>query len=337
MSPLTMGRVCLPGGELPGCKYVGQFRNNDLCSYYVIQEGDIVSKVADSLRIYLPDINNVNKDLLVSNLKAGDLIKLPPWDPALCGSDLPRTEPELGSLPPAPPPPNRNSSTPPPLVGLNDGGVVICDAYRATASDTIFTVATTFSIPVRNLMDFNPDLAGGAPLVEGTIVKLTDQSNCDQYDLKDGLAAIEASIAMVPPPPPPIPPGPVQVGVISEDNPMTYNEPINSTDVADYEQYTDTDAEGLYNGRPIMNNIVTDAPAATDTTEPHSGPGIGIYIMIAFLALVFIIVLSMMSIAISNSIKRHGLQETSQHDTEQGSGKNKSSDHDDSPRKGEPV
>jgi len=63
--------------------------------------------------------------------------------------------------------------------------------------------------------------------------------------------------------------------------------------------------------------------------------------MIAFLALVFIIVLSMMSIAISNSIKRHGLQETSQHDTHQSNGKHKNSTHghdqENSPRKEESV
>lgn len=315
-SPLQMGSICLPGGEYNSCAHVGNFRDNDNCAYYVIQNGDIVDTVASSLRIYLPEMRGVNQQIDFTTLIVGDLIKLPPWDDRICGSDFPRTEQELVNLPPAPPPPPI-ANAPSAVVGQSDAENVVCDAYRFRANDTIFSVASTFSIPVRVLMGYNPDIAGGAPLVEGTIIKLTDKENCDEYNIQDGLSTIESYLGMRPPPPPPVPAGPARVGVISEDNPMTFEEtdPSSMTSPETIDEIKPEEEEPIREWT-IVQNIVSDTPAAVDeNADTSSGPGVGLYIMIGFLAAILLLVMVSMTIAISNSKKRHGTEDTVPQDT----------------------
>eukprot|EP00889_Picochlorum_renovo_P001656 jgi/Picre1/28686/NNA_004086.t1 len=279
--------------------------------YMSSRNGDIVDTVASSLRIYLPELKRCEPEIDFTSLVVGDLIKLPPWDDAICGTDFPKTEQQLVNLPPAPPPPPAQNA-PSSVVGQSDNENVVCDAYRFRANDTIFSVASTFSIPVRVLMEYNPDIAGGAPVVEGTIIKLTDKENCDEYNIQDGLSTIESFLGMSPPPPPPVPIGPVRVGAISEDNPMTFEE-TNSTTLTSPDPIDVPETEKKEPSREwtIVQNIVSDAPASVEeNTDASSGPGVGVYIMIGFLAAIIIIVLISMTIAISNSKKRHGMEDT---------------------------
>lgn len=304
-SPLSVGVICLPGGEYPGCNHVGHFRMNGKCPYYVVQSSDTLDQIAQSVNIYVTEVEKVNKGTIFEQLAPQDLLKLPPWDEAVCGDDFPKTEQELASLPPAPPPPLQGDST---VVGnaVGDGNLVTCDAYRIDTGDTIFSVAATFGIPVSMLMDSNPDIAGGAPLVSGVLVKLSDEKQCDRYEILDGLADITASLAQPPPAPPPPPPGPRQVGLVTDENPMIYNEIMND----DLEEYYSIDIikmeEGSSDATPIFQNVVSDQ---VPDVEGSSGPGIGVYIMIGCLGFLLLMVLIMMSIAISNSTKKHGNQE----------------------------
>ena len=300
ISPLSMGVICLPGGDYPGCKNVGHFRKNGKCPYYILQQGDTVDSIATSLNMYLPDVEQVNSGMSFESLAPEDLIKLPPWDEA-CGDDFPKTQRELAWLPPAPPPPPAADVS----VVSGDGEVVSCEAYKVRTGDTIFSIAATFGIPVSVLMDRNPDIAGGAPLVEGLLVTLSDKKECDQYDILDGLADITASLSQPPPAPPPPPPGPRQVGVVTNENPMVYNDIVTNE-----EEYTiiDTNEDNeSSDGGPVFQNIVSDEVPADG--GGGSGPGVGVYIMIGFLCFLLLSVIILMSIAISNSSKKHGNQE----------------------------
>lgn len=300
-SPLSMGVICLPGGEYPGCTDVGHFRNNGKCPYYVVQPGDTVDTIAKSVNIYFPEVEKVNAGLSFATLAPQDLIKLPPWDAGVCGDDFPKTQRELDSLPPAPPPPPVASS-----VGSGDGELVTCDAYMVKSGDSIFSIAATFGIPVSGLMDRNPDIAGGAPFVEGMIVKISDKNECDRFEILDGLADITASLSQPPPAPPPPPPGPQRVGVVTDSNPMVYNDITN--DLEDYIITDTNEDEDSTDSVPIFQNVVSDL-VPDDTSDSSGGPGIGVYIMIGFLSFLLLAVIILMSIAISNATKKHGNQE----------------------------
>lgn len=300
ISPLSMGVICLPGGEYPGCKNVDHFRDNGKCPYYVVQPGDTVDTIAKSVNIYFPEVEKVNFGLSFDTLVPQDLVKLPPWDATECGDDFPKTQRELDTLPPAPPPPPVSAS-----VANGNGELISCDAYMVKPGDTLFSTAATFGIPVSVLVDRNPDVAGGAPFVEGMIIKISDEDECDRYEILDGLADITASLNQPPPAPPPPPPGPRQVGTLTDENSMVYDDITNN--LADKIMIYTNDEEESTDTTPIYQNVVSDTLASTD--QGGSGPGIGVYIMIGCLCFLLIAVIIIMSFAISNSTKKHGNQD----------------------------
>jgi len=179
----------------------------------------------------------------------------------------------------------------------------------------MFTVAASFSIPIGRLMEINPDYSNGKVVTTGAIVILENPAGkdvpCVSYTFKEGYGEIEATATQVPPSPPPPPPGPIQLGVVSSENPQIFNQ--NATlaspddDVLDYELRAEVDemGGGTHNGRPIISNIVTDKTEATQAPS-GSGPNVGIWIMIACLSVVVLLVLGLVSVAISNSIKKLG-------------------------------
>lgn len=299
-NPLSMGAICLPGGEHPGCKNVDHFRDNGKCPYYVVQPGDTLDTIANAVNIYLPEVEKVNAGLAFETLAPLDLVKLPPWDASVCGNDFPKTQRELDALPPAPPPPPMVST-----VGYGNGELVTCDAYIVKLGDTVFSIAATFGIPVSVLVERNPDVAGGAPFVEGMIIKMSDEDECDRYEFFDGLAEITASLSQPPPAPPPPPPGPRQVSTITDDNPMVYNDITN--DEEDYGTTYKNEEDDSADKTPTYQNVVSDN--VPDTDQGGSGPGVGVYIMIGCLCFLLFAVIIFMSIAISNSTKKHGNQE----------------------------
>ena len=309
VSPITPGMLCLPGGEYEACRHVKNFRDNPKCAYYVVQAGDTAVMIAKDLNLYLPDIEKVNQGMVkLDQVNPGEVLKLPPWDVS-CGESLPKTELEVQSLPPAPPPPTQN------LVGtgaVQGGQNGTCVAYRAQPWDSMFTVASSFSIPIGKLMELNPDYLNGKVVTGGSIVILENPGGdtpCVAYDFKEGFGEVGTTANLSPPSPPPPPPGPIQLGLVTEENPQIINEGVNITatdaDAVDYELRAEDDLGGTYNGRPIINNIVTDQTEATQAPA-GSGPSVGIYIMIGFLTLVILVVLSIISVAISNSMKRLG-------------------------------
>lgn len=312
VSPISLGMLCLPGGEYQACKHVKNFRDNPRCAYYVVQSGDTASIIASNLNIYLPDIERVNQGVVsVDQLNPGEVLKLPPWDLSFCGASLPKTDAEVQALPPAPPPPVQN------LVGAGGGQGGqdnVCEAYRAQPWDSIFTVASSFSIPIGTLMAMNPDYSNGKVVTGGSIIVLQNPGGeaapCTGYDFREGFGEIGTTVNLSPPALPPPPPGPVRLGLVTDANPQIINENVNITatdeEAVDYELRADEDQEdGMYNGRPIFSNIVTDQ---TEATEPPSGsgPSVGIYIMIGALSVVVLLVLIIISMAVSNSGKRLG-------------------------------
>ncbi len=310
VSPISLGMLCLPGGEYQACKHVKNFRDNPRCAYYVVQSGDTAAVIASNLKMYLPDIEKANQGVVkLDQLNPGEVLKLPPWDLSFCGASLPKTEAEVQSLPPAPPPPTQN------LVeagGGKDKRNNVCMAYRAQPWDSMFTVASSFSIPIGKLMEMNPDYSNGKVVTGGSIVVLQNpggEAPCTGYDFKEGFGEVGTTVNLSPPAPPPPPPGPVRLGLVTDANPQIINENVNMTatdeEAVDYEVRADEEEDGTYNGRPIISNIVTDQ---TEAAEPPSGsgPGVGIYIMIGALSGVILLVLCIISVAVSNSGKRLG-------------------------------
>ncbi len=179
----------------------------------------------------------------------------------------------------------------------------------------MFTVAASFSIPIARLMEINPDYSNGKVVTTGAIVILENPAGkgvpCVGYTFKEGYGEIEATATQVPPAPPPPPPGPIQLGVVSSENPQIFNQNVTlaspDDDVLDYELRAEEDevGGGTYNGRPIISNIVTDKTEATQA-QSGSGPNVGIWIMIACLSVVVLLVLGLVSVAISNSVKKLG-------------------------------
>lgn len=174
VNPLSLGMICLPGGEYEGCTHVKNFRDNPKCAYYVVQAGDTAAVIAKNLNLFLPDIESANMGVVkLDQLNPGEVLKLPPWDVS-CGPSLPKTDVEVESLPPAPPPPVRS------LVGAGnsqglDGALMqnnTCVAYRAQPWDTMFTVASSFSIPIGRLMELNQDYSNGKVVTGGSIIIL---------------------------------------------------------------------------------------------------------------------------------------------------------------------
>ena len=309
VNPISLGMLCLPGGEYQACRHVRNFRDNPRCAYYVVHAGDTAATIASNLNLYLPNIETANQGVVnLDQLVPGEVLKLPPWDPSFCGASLPRTDAEIQSMPTAPPPPKKN------LVGAagDQGGQNnVCVAYRAQPWDSMFIVASSFSIPIGKLMKMNPDFSNGRVITGGSIVVLENPgvpAPCVRYDFKEGFGEIATTVNLSPPAPPPLPPGPARLGLVTDDNPQIINKNVNITGIdeeaIDYELRTDEEEDATYNGRPIISNIVTDQTEAL----PPSGSGLsaGIYIMIGALCVLLLLVICIISVAVSNSVRRLG-------------------------------
>ncbi len=130
VNPISLGMLCLPGGEYEACRNVKNFRDNPKCAYYVVQAGDTAATIARSLDLFLPDIESTNAGAVkLDQLNPGEVLKLPPWDVS-CGISLPKTDAEVQSLAPAPPPPALISAG---GVGGGAPANTACVAYRAQA------------------------------------------------------------------------------------------------------------------------------------------------------------------------------------------------------------
>lgn len=186
--------ICFPGAELPGCPNVRSFLGNDNCKFYISQLGDSIASIAASLNLYQPDMEKANADIQANQLKEGDLLKLLNWDTSKCGilpptieqlnSFLNQQQQEQNATPPPPsspqkfPPPNPpqnnniNSIIKPGTTATTTVNATNCRAYRAVYGDTLFTVAATFDCPAADLLQINPDLADGLPVMEGSVVRL---------------------------------------------------------------------------------------------------------------------------------------------------------------------
>eukprot|EP00889_Picochlorum_renovo_P005301 jgi/Picre1/32331/NNA_007677.t1 len=44
--------ICLPGADKPGCANVRSYNNDDNCKVYIVQQGDTIESVANSLDIF---------------------------------------------------------------------------------------------------------------------------------------------------------------------------------------------------------------------------------------------------------------------------------------------
>lgn len=210
--------ICLPGSEKPGCPNVKSYNNNENCKVYVVQQGDTVNSVADSLGIYNQELQNLNADVVSAGiLQPNKYLKLPTWsqtcgDPNKAGEscrvyivstgdfvagiasafgvatdDILAVNPGLSAgavlqngqpikIPPFPASCGAGTPTKPPT-----DTVIKCRGYRVSTGDNLQSIAQAFKTTVAELGNVNPELAGGALVQPGTIVKIPPyDSSCDQ-------------------------------------------------------------------------------------------------------------------------------------------------------------
>jgi len=180
----TGDTICLPGSELPGCPNVETFNDNPKCKYYVLQPGESIATIAIALNLYQLDIEAANPDIIQGNLQVDDLIRLPEWSEKNCGV-LPvsmeqlvlSSSPPPLAMPPTPiesspesPSPNNTPTTLEAPPAQEDAEK--CRGFRIREFDDLFTIATLFTIEVTQLVNVNPDLASGIPMLPGMVVKI---------------------------------------------------------------------------------------------------------------------------------------------------------------------
>jgi LysM repeat protein len=127
----------------------------DSCRVYIVSTGDFVAGIAAAFGVSSDDILAVNPGLSAGAvLQNGQPIKIPPF-PASCGAGTP-TKPPTDT-------------------------VIKCRGYRVSTGDNLQSIAQAFKTTVADLGDVNPELAGGALVQPGTIVKIPPyDSSCDQ-------------------------------------------------------------------------------------------------------------------------------------------------------------
>ncbi|KAI8114479.1 hypothetical protein M9434_002601 [Picochlorum sp. BPE23] len=210
--------ICLPGADKPGCANVRSYNNDDNCKVYIVQQGDTIESVANSLDIFRDTLDNLNKDVQAGGiLQPNKYLKLPPWsnqcgDPNKSGEscrlyivnsgdfiagiaaaygvtvdDLLSVNPGLdansvlqNSQPIKIPPFPASCGAGVPSKPPTDT-VLKCRGYRVQQGDNIQQIAQAFKTTVNDITAVNPELSGGALVQPGTIVKIPPYDNtCDK-------------------------------------------------------------------------------------------------------------------------------------------------------------
>jgi LysM repeat protein len=211
--------ICLPGADKPGCANVRSYNNNENCKVYIVQQGDTIESVANSLDIFRDTLDNLNNDVLQAGgiLQPNKYLKLPPWsnqcgDPNKSGEscrlyivkqgdfiagiaaaygvtvdDLLAVNPGLDAnsvlqnsqpikIPPFPASCGAGVPSQPPT-----DTVLKCRGYRVQQGDNIQQIAQAFKTTYKDIAAVNPELAGGALVQPGTVVKIPPyDSTCDK-------------------------------------------------------------------------------------------------------------------------------------------------------------
>jgi hypothetical protein len=329
-------RVCLPGAELPGCANVAALPGaaDPRCKFYVLPAGESVASAAAALNLYLPDLLRANIEtpaVTAGTLRAGDLLRLPTWDEGACGA-LPRNEIELSTFV-APPPPwaapptgaPPGAEAPPPgapleeLARRRDAGAEVrrCRAARARPGDAPADLADAFGVALQALLELNPDLAGGATLRTGDVVRLPPaEPRCDAVDLVEapaapaGEAAAEGGAAAGAgerADGAPRPAGAAVAEVVRADGglPLPPPPPRNRSDAdsAAAPAPVDPFAPGAYGrartagagGPTFQPNIVSDEPGTAPPPPARARPALGIVLTAVTAGLVMLAFLAMMA------------------------------------------
>jgi len=217
-------QICLPGSEKPGCANVRAFNNQADCKVYITQQGDTVESVANSLDLFRDLLASINTDVTGATgiLKPGQFLKLPQWSQK-CGDPNKATErcrvykvvtgdfiagiasaygvsvDELLSV-------NKNLNANsvlqngqpvniPPFDASCGAGkiskpptntVINCRAYRVQQGDDINSIAQAFLLSTQDILSINPEVAGGALVQPGTVLKIPPHDNtCEKTILVD--------------------------------------------------------------------------------------------------------------------------------------------------------
>ncbi len=201
--------VCLPGADAPGCANVVTWQNNEKCKVYIVQQGDTLNAVADSLKLYGQALSALNQDVLTNGiLQPNKYLKLPPWiqtcgDPNKSGAscrvytvqsgdfiagiaaafrvataDLlavnrPLTQDAVlqNGQPIRIPPFDSACGAGIPTKPPTDT-VIRCRGYRVNQGDDVQKIAQAFKTTVSTIYSVNPELVGVAVVQPGTVVKI---------------------------------------------------------------------------------------------------------------------------------------------------------------------
>ncbi len=132
--------VCLPGADAPGCANVVNWANNEKCKVYIVQQGDTLNAVADSLKLYGQALSALNQDVLTNGiLQPNKYLKLPPWIQT-CGD------------------PNKSGAS--------------CRVYTVQSGDFIAGIAAAFRVATADLLAVNRPLTQDAVLQNGQPIRI---------------------------------------------------------------------------------------------------------------------------------------------------------------------
>jgi hypothetical protein len=280
--PLVAGMICLPGGQHPGCDFVESLNGNEACPYYIVQPGDTLSSIADSLRLPVSSFTEIDSNRnTVEDIFPGNLLKVPTWDDLNC-DQLPETKAGLqGASDRAVVQETQEMATPsieknPTITGT------ICEAFRLSEGQKLEDIAEILNVPVSLLLSFNPDIAMGAPRQPGTIIKLVEEKNCMKYNILDDSNLAEFSVSQEPPSQAPMPLVVNQREIVLDAGGPKSEENTTS-------EYIDLAKNGTMiigsDGETAVAIVVSD-----EEPEPYegSGPSLAIYIMAGCLGAVFL-------------------------------------------------
>lgn len=132
--------VCLPPFT-PSCKYVTTSGASS-CKVYTVQAGDTVDSISKAFNLYPQTLIDVNEGKISSKdpVQPGFVIRLPPWDTAVCKDP--------------------------------DANAPACRIYYVKPGDTIFSVASTFGLSSEAVISVNSGLNVNSPLSVGQPLRL---------------------------------------------------------------------------------------------------------------------------------------------------------------------
>lgn len=132
--------ICLPGADKPGCANVRSYNNDENCKVYIVQQGDTIESVANSLDIFRDTLNNLNQDVQTNGiLQPNKYLKLPPWSNQ-CGD------------------PNKAGEA--------------CRLYIVNAGDFIAGIAAAYGVNIDDLLAVNPGLDANSVLQNSQPIKI---------------------------------------------------------------------------------------------------------------------------------------------------------------------